>query len=135
VLVATTRALDAIAGSGVRLDALVGSATDPREAVPPGGLTPAPRFTVLTRGAQGGTWTAGDGSTGTWAPEPLPGPAVDAYGCGDAFAAGLTYGLGAGMAIGDAVRLGARCGARCMTGRGPYGAQLERLQPGGGYPP
>ena len=51
---------------------------------------------------------------------PLPGPVRDAYGCGDSFAAGLTYGLGAGLAMPDALELGARCGAACLTGRGPY---------------
>ena len=36
---------------------------------------------------------------------PLPGPVVDAYGAGDAFAAGLTYGLAAGCRIEEALRL------------------------------
>ena len=54
----------------------------------------------------------------------MPGVAVDAYGCGDSFAAGLTFGLGAGMALDDAIVLAARCGAACLTGRGPYEAQL-----------
>jgi ribokinase len=49
---------------------------------------------------------------------------VDAYGCGDSFAAGFTYGLGAGMSLEDALQLGARCGAACLAGRGPYTAQL-----------
>jgi ribokinase len=63
-----------------------------------------------------------------FAPEERPGPVGDAYGAGDSFAAGLTYGLGAGMDIADAVRLAARCGATAMTGRGAYGAQLELAQ-------
>jgi len=50
---------------------------------------------------------------------------VDSYGCGDSFAAGLTYGLGAGMDVADALALAARCGAVCLTGRGPYGRQLS----------
>jgi ribokinase len=49
----------------------------------------------------------------------------DFYGCGDSFAAGLTYGLGAGLPIGEAVELAARCGAACATGRGPYEGQLR----------
>ena len=49
---------------------------------------------------------------------------VDAYGCGDSFAAGLTYGLAAGMDLPAALALAARCGAHCLTGRGPYEAQL-----------
>ena len=42
-------------------------------------------------------------SAGRWAAAPLPGPISDAYGCGDSFAGGLTYGLGAGMGIDDAL--------------------------------
>ncbi|MGB2711191.1 MAG: PfkB family carbohydrate kinase, partial [Conexibacter sp.] len=56
---------------------------------------------------------------------PLPGPPVDAYGCGDSFAAGLTYGLAAGIELDAALALGARCGAHCLTGRGPYAGQLQ----------
>ena len=55
---------------------------------------------------------------------PLPGPAVDSYGCGDSFAAGLTFGLGAGLSLEAALELAARCGAVCMTGAGPYERQL-----------
>jgi ribokinase len=54
----------------------------------------------------------------------LPGPVGDAYGAGDSFAAGLTFGLGSGMDIREAVALAARCGAHCMTGRGAYAGQL-----------
>jgi ribokinase len=142
VLVATPRAMDALARSGVRLDVLVGSANDPGEAYEPGMLDPEPRVVVRTRGAQGGTWTVGDGAmaaggealrpwlhpgrrSGGWKATPLPGPPVDAYGCGDSFAAGLAFGLGAGMMLDEAVELAARCGAACLCGRGPYGAMLE----------
>jgi ribokinase len=48
----------------------------------------------------------------------------DAYGCGDCFAAGVTYGLAEGRSLDDAVALGARCGAAVLTGRGPYAGQL-----------
>ncbi len=136
ILVATPRALTALAGSGVAVDVLVGSATDPGEVYGPGMLDPEPRVLVRTRGGAGGEWeVAGpqppaawvpSGRTaGTWAPTPLPGEPVDAYGCGDSFAAGLTYGLAAGMGLEEAIDLGARCGAACLCGRGPYGAQLE----------
>ena len=54
----------------------------------------------------------------------MPGPVEDAYGCGDCFAAGITYGLGDGRAVDEAVALGARCGAAVLTGRGPYAGQL-----------
>jgi ribokinase len=124
VLVATPRAHDALAGSGVALDVLVGSAHDPGEAYRPGMLDPPPRVVVRTHGGAGGEWTAA-GRGGTWEPAPLPGEPVDAYGCGDSFAAGLTYGLGAGMALEEAIGLAARCGAACLCGRGPYAGQLE----------
>jgi len=123
VLVATPRAMAALAASGVRLDVLVRSASDPGERYEPGMLDPAPRWIVSTQGERGGSWS---GETdGTWDATALPGPAVDAYGCGDSFAAALAYGLGSGMDLPDAIELGARCGAACLCGRGPYGAQLD----------
>jgi ribokinase len=124
-LVATPRALGTIAAAGVRLDVLVASATDPGEVFSAERIDPPPRHVVLTRGDAGGTWRGADGTAGQWAAAPPPGDPVDAYGCGDSFAAGLTYGLAAGMALGEALQLAARCGAQCLTGRGPYGAQLE----------
>ncbi len=123
VLVATPRAMGALAASDVRLDVLVRSASDPGEAYEPGMLDPPPRWVVSTRGGLGGSWTGE--TTGEWQATALPGPPVDAYGCGDSFAAALTYGLGARMALPDAIELAARCGAACLTGRGPYGAQLS----------
>jgi ribokinase len=134
VLVATPRALEALAGSGAALDVLVGSAHDPGEVYGPGMLDPEPRVVVRTRGGEGGEWSArGDEPpppwltrrSGSWEPTPLPGEPVDAYGCGDSFAAGLTHGLGAGMGLDEAIELGARCGAACLCGRGPYAGQLE----------
>ena len=124
VMVATARALPSLAGSGVALDALVASANDAGEAYRPGDLDPDPALVVRTAGAAGGTWETISGDRGEWAATSLPGPVHDAYGCGDSFAAGLTYALGAGMPPADAVQLAARCGAACLTGRGPYSAQL-----------
>src|SRR6266542_1378352 len=79
-----------------------------------------PRIVVTTSGPLGGWVQPG----GPFRPASLPGPVVDAYGCGDSFAAGLTFALARGDSIEEAVALGARCGAAVMTGRGPYGAQL-----------
>jgi ribokinase len=109
----------------VELDALVMSARDPGERYSPGDLDPEPRVVVRTLGAAGGEWVTASGEQGRWRPGELPGPIRDSYGSGDSFAAGLTYGLGAGWEIAKAVELAARCGAACLTGRGPYGAQLE----------
>ena len=66
-----------------------------------------------------------DGRTGEWEAAPLPGPAVDSYGAGDCFAAGLAYGLAESRPVQEALALAARCGAACVTGRGPYEGQLR----------
>lgn len=123
-LVATPRAADVLAESGIAVDVLVLSGGDAFERAGRDRIDPPPAFTVVTAGAAGGRWAAADGRSGTWEAAPPPGPAADAYGCGDTFAAGLTYALGAGRDIAAAVAWGAACGAACLTGRGPYGAAL-----------
>ena len=76
VLVATPRALDVIAESGVQLDVLVSSASDPGEQVAAGALDPAPRLVVRTGGAAGGSWsTRRRRRRASGRAEPLPGPA------------------------------------------------------------
>lgn len=124
-LVATVRALDALAEAHAHLDALVSSAEDEGERYTPGSIDPPPLLVVRSAGAGGGSVVAADGSRSEWAASPLPGPPVDAYGAGDCFAAGLTYGLAEGRSAEEAVALGARCGAACVTGRGPYEGQLK----------
>jgi ribokinase len=119
LVVATARELPVLQEAGVELDVLVASAADQGERYE-GGLEPAPRYVVRTEGARGGTVEPG----GRFPPAELPGPVVDAYGAGDAFAAGLTYGLARGSSIDDALALGAHCGAAVLTGRGPYETQL-----------
>jgi ribokinase len=126
VLVATTRARGPLADAGVTLDALVYSDRDADEAYTPGDVDPPPALVASTRGADGGVWAAADGRSGTWATSPLPGPPVDAYGCGDTFAAALTLALGRGDDVETALAFAARAGATCLTGRGPYGADLAR---------
>jgi len=124
MLIATSRAADALLAGDVAPDVLIASGRDEKERAGLAALS-APRLaTVLTDGSRGGHWEGADGTSGTWAAAPLPGPPIDAYGCGDSFAAGLTYGLAAGMELPAALDLAARCGAHCLTGRGPYAAQL-----------
>jgi ribokinase len=123
-LVSTARGLETIAAARVELDALVASGADEGERYEPGQLDPPPRLVVRTAGATGGTWER-DGESGRYDATPLPGPVRDAYGCGDSFAAGLTFGLGDGRPLAAALELAARCGAACLTGRGPYEAQLS----------
>jgi ribokinase len=125
VLVATPRGLETLAAGGVELDALVGSGTDPGERYRPGDLEPQPRVVVRTAGDDGGTYELPDGASGSFPAAPVPGPIVDAYGCGDSFAAGLTYALGAGDPLDAALAFAARCGAACLTGRGAYAGQLR----------
>ncbi len=126
VVVATSRVLPLLQAGGVEIDAIVGSDLDSAERYVTGDLMPPPKLVVRTAGSAGGTYELAGGRRVPFAVAPLPGPVVDAYGCGDAFAAGLTFALGAGEAPEDAVRLAARCGAAALTGRGPYAGQLRR---------
>jgi ribokinase len=124
VLVSTTRGLETLSEARVELDALVSSGNDPGERYA-GDLVPPPRYVVRTAGGDGGEWESSAGESGRWEAAPLPGPVKDSYGCGDSFAAGLTYGLGRGWPIEEALQLAARCGAACLTGQGPYEVQLS----------
>jgi ribokinase len=121
-LVATARARDAIAEARVELDALVGSAVDPAERCE--GIDPEPRLVVETAGAEGGGWHAPGGRGGRFAAVQPSDPAGDAYGCGDSFAAGLTFALASGRDVESSLELAARCGAECSRGTGPYERQL-----------
>jgi len=124
ILVASPRAGDAL-GHGVALDALVLSKDDEIELSELDGHQHEAEVLVFTEGDRGGRYRRRDGTEGRWSPAAPPGELVDFYGCGDSFAAGLTYGLGAGLSLPDSLALAARCGAVCMTGRGPYGRQLR----------
>ena len=125
VLTATSRVLETLAGAGVGLDAVIGSARDEGERYPPGSVEPQPALVVMTQGAGGGSYTGSEGRTGSWEAAALPGTASDAYGCGDSFAAGLTFALGRGDAVDAALSFAAGCGAACLSGRGPYEGQLR----------
>ncbi len=124
-LVATSRELPTLQRAGVQVDVLVGSGEDTAERFEPGELEPEPRIIVTTAGALGGWIRPG----GPFRAAPIPGPVSDAYGCGDCFAAGLTYGLALGESVDEAVALAARCGAEVLTGRGAYEHQLKEVSP------
>ena len=120
VLVATSRELATLRRAAEEIDVLVGSGEDAGERFEPGDLDPPPKAVVTTAGPLGGWLRPG----GPFRAAPLPGPVEDAYGCGDCFAAGLTFGLARGRSLEDAVALAARCGAAVLTGRGAYAGQL-----------
>jgi len=119
-LVAAARELATLRRAAVEVDVLVGSGEDAAERFEFGELDPEPRIVVTTAAGLGGWIRPG----GPFRAAPLPGPVSDAYGCGDCFAAGVTYGIALGSPVDEAVALGARCGAAVLTGRGAYGHQL-----------
>jgi ribokinase len=125
VLVASPRARDAL-GHGVALDALVLSGDDAIELRAAAPVLDEAQLVVWTEGERGGHYRRRDGASGRWEAAQPPGARADSYGCGDSFAAGLTYGLGAGLELANALALAARCGAVCSTGHGPYERQLTR---------
>ena len=105
----TARRFDSLVESGVRVDALVGSRTDPGEQFDLTRLAVQPDHVVVTDGRSGGTG---------YEPVEPPGPVVDTYGAGDTFVAGVTYGLAAGWPLPEALRFAAAAGRR--------GGHLER---------
>jgi ribokinase len=125
MLVASPRARDAL-GHGVALDALVLSGEDEIELRAAAPVLDEAELVVWTEGERGGRYRRRDGETGGWEAAEPPTERADSYGCGDSFAAGLTYGLGAGLELKAALALAARCGAVCATGHGPYERQLSR---------
>ncbi|MFL0730341.1 MAG: PfkB family carbohydrate kinase [Prochlorococcus sp.] len=117
VMAATPRVrLTTLKQAAIQLDLLIGSGLDAGEHVPDGALLPAPRLRIATSGAMGGQAWPG----GRYRAVPLQSPLVDAYGCGDSFAAGVTAGLAAGWNAEQAISLGAHCGAKCAIHFGPY---------------
>jgi ribokinase len=117
VLVTTPRAYGAFTESRVPIDALVFSAGDAGERSRASELEPLARLMVATEGKRGGHWWGE--SEGRWEATELPGPQQDDYGCGDAFAAGFTFGLATGRSVAEAARLGAERGAWALTQVGP----------------
>ncbi|MFE7558405.1 PfkB family carbohydrate kinase [Kitasatospora sp. NPDC057500] len=122
VLVVTAREFATVRESGVRVDALVGSACDPAERCDPALLRSLPDLVVSTEGRHGGVFTRSGRPPRRYRPAHAPGPLVDTYGVGDNFAAVLTYALATGSAAADALDLAARHGAACTARRGPFAA-------------
>lgn len=116
VLVATPRARNGLEESDAAIDALVFSAHDADERRWARGFEPQTRLMVQTEGKRGGRWWGE--SEGRWPAVPAPGPVQDDYGCGDAFAAGLTLGLARRLSVSAAAAIGAQIGARVSTRAG-----------------
>jgi ribokinase len=125
VLVATARILPVLREAGVTLDALVGSRRDPSESYVDGDLSPRPKLVVRTDGERGGEFWEDGREIRRFDSAPPPGPVVDAYGCGDSFAAGLAYALADSGSTEAAIAFAARCGAAALTGRGAFQGQLR----------
>ncbi len=122
VLVATTRVIEVL--SGVQLDAVVGSASDPAEIYNDGAIEPKPHLVVLTDGDNGGTFSSAGEHVRRYRATAPPGPIIDRYGAGDSFAAGLAFGLATGT-VEAAIELASECAASVITGRGPYEGQID----------
>jgi ribokinase len=123
VLVVTARRRAALAASGVRADAVVGSAADPREASTLADYPVPPFALVLTEGASGGRIETAGGIARFPAPPP-PARVESTYGAGDSFAAALTYYLAAGLAVPRACERAGPHGAAVLGALDPREGQL-----------
>lgn len=117
-LVSTARILPLLQSTGVQLDALVTSSKDEGEVYHSGELMPAPKFVVTTKGVEGGIVDNGVTYSSEIVSED---ELVDTYGCGDSFAAGLTFGLGQSSDLETALRIAAHSGAEAAKRRGAFG--------------
>jgi ribokinase len=113
VVVASPRARHALTDGETIIDALIFSARDADERAWAERVAAHAAILVETEGAAGGHWWGA--SEGCWTAAEPPAPVRDSYGCGDAFAAGFTFGLAGGASVEQAAALGASCGARCLT--------------------
>jgi ribokinase len=129
VLVATARRRPVVVASGVRVDAVVGSAADARERSTLADYPVPPVALVMTEGARGGAVTTAGWSRRFPAPPAAP-SGGGAYGAGDSFAAALTYYLAAGCEITDACTRAGPHGAAVLRGLDPREGQLVLARPG-----
>lgn len=117
VLTSTARIAPLLNQNNIRLDALFASEKDMQEKYNFGKITPEPKLVITTQGKNGGYLNDG---THYDAETVSPSDTVDFYGCGDSFAAGVTYGLVDGD-IHNALVIGARAGATAVQRRGAFG--------------
>lgn len=117
VLTSTARIVSLLNSSDVQLDALLSSEKDSGERYKSGDINPEPKLVITTQGERGGYLNDG---TRYEAEIISPENIVDFYGCGDSFAAGVTYGLVGGN-VHDALVAGAKAGAAATRRRGAFG--------------
>ncbi len=113
VLTASPRGRMALEEDPPEIDAIIFSDHDSDERAWAARLEGRARLMVATEGSDGGRWWGA--SSGRWDAVRAPGPAKDAYGAGDSFAAGFTFGLATGRSVAEAARVGAERGAYALT--------------------
>ena len=119
---ATARALATLREADVSLDSLVRRLTStPGEPSPRPTRRPHPSSSSRPSAAPVVDGRHATGARGEYDAVESPGPVLDTYGCGDAFAGGLTAGPRAGLDVVAALDLAARCGAWVASLDGPYG--------------
>lgn len=117
-LISTARILSLLEAANVKADVLVRSEADTNEMRDLSGLDPQPDIVVTTHGVLGGVLNNGE----TYQAEIVPlDEIVDFYGCGDSFAAGLTYGMAKTDDIHEALKIAAKAGADAARRRGVFG--------------
>jgi ribokinase len=124
LLIIAARAHATAERARISVDAIVGSGLDIDDRFSLSQLKPEGLW-VRTLAEQGGSFGTGEADGESFSPMPLSGAALDSYGCGASFLAGLTYGLAYDFERKAAVALAATCGAACKTGRGPFAGQID----------
>lgn len=124
LLVASPRTGEALAagtGGQPAADLLIYSGYDRGEQAAASALEGRVGVFVETLGKEGGRWFPGGAPTplapltGSWQTAAPAAPLRDAYGAGDAFAAGVTYALAQGKDLAQATREGARVAAEVLA--------------------
>jgi ribokinase len=122
ILIVTARRSAVLREAGVRADAVVGSALDPREVTTRDAFPTPPDVLVMTEGARGGSVHTQSGTTRFGAP-PTPAGDGTAYGAGDSFAAALTWYIACGLPPAEACMRAAEHGAAVLGGPSPLESQ------------
>jgi ribokinase len=122
ILVATARRRPSIILSAVHLDAIVGSASDAREASTLADYPVPPAALIMTEGEKGGRVETASG-TGRFSAPHVVRTGGGSYGAGDSFAGALTFHLAAGASPLEAAQHAADHGAAVLQGLDPLQSQ------------